>query len=108
MNQIDPPAGPSPLEDGTWRVCPPEDENVAIAISAKEVGELRNRTGAGMMDCKKALEETNGDMDKAVELLRSKGAAKNGSRPIVDVLETVAAPIELRTSSSAAHASAND
>ena len=53
---------------------------MATAISAKEVGELRNRTGAGMMDCKKALEETGGDMDKAVELLRSKGAAKADKR----------------------------
>jgi elongation factor Ts len=39
-------------------------------ISAKLVKELRDRTGAGMMDCKKALEETDGDVDKAVELLR--------------------------------------
>src|SRR4051812_16174703 len=53
---------------------------MATAISAKEVGELRNRTGAGMMDCKKALEETSGDIDKAVELLRSKGAAKAEKR----------------------------
>ena len=53
---------------------------MATAISAKEVGELRNRTGAGMMDCKKALEETGGDMDKAIELLRSKGAAKAEKR----------------------------
>jgi elongation factor Ts len=53
---------------------------MATAISAKDVGELRNRTGAGMMDCKKALEETGGDMDKAVELLRSKGAAKADKR----------------------------
>ena len=48
--------------------------------TAKDVGELRARTGAGMMDCKKALDETNGDMDKAVELLRSKGAAKADKR----------------------------
>ena len=41
---------------------------------------LRERTGAGMMDCKKALEETGGDIDKAVELLRSKGAAKAEKR----------------------------
>src|SRR5262245_2784602 len=53
---------------------------MATAISAKEVSELRNRTGAGMMDCKKALEETGGDLDKAVELLRSKGAAKAEKR----------------------------
>ena len=53
---------------------------MTTAISAKDVGELRARTGAGMMDCKKALEETSGDMDKAVELLRSKGAAKAEKR----------------------------
>jgi elongation factor Ts len=39
-------------------------------ISAAQVKDLRDRTGAGMMDCKKALEETDGDVDKAVELLR--------------------------------------
>jgi elongation factor Ts len=39
-------------------------------ISAREVKELRDRTGAGMMDCKNALSETEGDMDKAIELLR--------------------------------------
>ena len=49
-------------------------------ITAKDVGALRERTGAGMMDCKKALEETNGDLDKAVEYLRSKGAAKAEKR----------------------------
>lgn len=49
-------------------------------ISAKEVSELRQRTGAGMMDCKKALEETGGDMDAAIELLRKSGAAKAEKR----------------------------
>jgi elongation factor Ts len=52
-------------------------------ISAGDVKALRERTGAGMMDCKKALQETNGDLDKAIELLRVKGqaqAAKRGSR----------------------------
>lgn len=49
-------------------------------ISAKEVSELRQRTGAGMMDCKAALEETGGDMDAAVELLRKKGVAKADKR----------------------------
>lgn len=44
-------------------------------ISAKLVKELREKTGAGMMDCKKALEETNGDMTKATEWLRQKGLA---------------------------------
>ncbi|MEX2154673.1 MAG: translation elongation factor Ts [Gemmatimonadaceae bacterium] len=49
-------------------------------ISAKEVSELRQRTGAGMMDCKKALEQTKGDMDAAIELLRKSGAAKAEKR----------------------------
>jgi elongation factor Ts len=49
-------------------------------ITAKEVSELRQRTGAGMMDCKGALEETNGDVDAAVELLRKKGVAKAEKR----------------------------
>jgi elongation factor Ts len=49
-------------------------------FTAKDVAELRAQTGAGMMDCKKALEETKGDMPKAVELLRSKGAAKAEKR----------------------------
>ena len=47
-----------------------------MAISASMVKELRERTGAGMMDCKKVLEETDGDMDKAIEVLREKGLAK--------------------------------
>src|SRR5687767_7327722 len=41
-------------------------------ITAKQVKELRDRTGAGMMECKKALQETDGDLEKAVELLRVK------------------------------------
>jgi elongation factor Ts len=45
-------------------------------ISAQMVKELRERTGAGMMDCKSALEETGGDMEKGVDLLRKKGLAK--------------------------------
>lgn len=44
-------------------------------ISMELIKKLRERTGVGMMDCKKALEETNGDIEKAVELLRKKGAA---------------------------------
>ena len=47
-----------------------------MAITAKEVQKLREMTGVGMMDCKKALVETDGDMDKAVEYLREKGLAK--------------------------------
>lgn len=45
-------------------------------ISAKDVNELRSKTGAGMMDCKKALTECNGDMDAAIDWLREKGIAK--------------------------------
>ena len=44
-----------------------------MAITAGMVKELREMTGAGMMDCKKALTETDGDFDKAVEFLREKG-----------------------------------
>lgn len=49
-------------------------------ISAKDVKALRDRTGAGMMDCKAALAETGGDMEKAIDLLRSKGTAKAAKR----------------------------
>jgi elongation factor Ts len=52
----------------------------SVTISPKDVSELRARTGAGMMDCKRALEETGGDMDKAAELLRKKGIAKAEKR----------------------------
>ena len=45
-------------------------------ITASLVKELRERTGAGMMECKKALSETNGDIDAAAEALRKSGAAK--------------------------------
>lgn len=45
-------------------------------ITAKMVKELREKTGAGMMDCKKALQETDGDIDKAMDFLREKGVAK--------------------------------
>lgn len=53
---------------------------MAKEISAKDVKVLRDRTGAGMMDCKAALVETGGDMEKAIDLLRSKGAAKAAKR----------------------------
>ena len=49
-------------------------------ISAADVKRLRDQTQAGMMDCKRALEEADGDFDKAVELLRVKGLAKAGKR----------------------------
>ena len=54
-----------------------------MAITASDVNALRQRTGVGMMDCKKALTEANGDMNKAVEILREKGmatAAKKAGR----------------------------
>lgn len=47
-----------------------------MAVTAQQVKELRQSTGAGLMACKKALEETNGDMEAAVDVLRKKGAAK--------------------------------
>ena len=49
-------------------------------ITAADVKKLRDMTGAGMMDCKKALTETGGDTEKAVDLLRAKGAAKAAKR----------------------------
>ncbi len=51
-----------------------------MAISANDVKELRERTGAGMMECKAALEETGGDQEKAIDILRAKGAAKAAKR----------------------------
>lgn len=49
---------------------------MSVQITAKMVGELRESTGAGLMDCKKALVEAEGDFDNAVELLRKRGVAK--------------------------------
>jgi elongation factor Ts len=63
------------------------------AITAAAVKDLRERSGAGMMDAKKALEETNGDMEAAVDLLRAKGlatAAKKSSRTAAEGLVGVA------------------
>lgn len=63
-----------------------------IEISAQCVKELRTMTGAGMMDCKKALQETNGDVDKAIEHLRQKGLAsaskKSGRRTAEGLIES--------------------
>src|SRR5205814_347556 len=53
---------------------------MAAEISAQLVRELRERTGAGMMDCKRALQDTNGDMEAAVVLLREKGMANAEKR----------------------------
>jgi elongation factor Ts len=51
-----------------------------MTISAQDVKALRERTGAGMMDCKKALEEAGGDAEKAIDLLRAKGVARAAKR----------------------------
>ena len=63
-----------------------------MAFTAQDVKELREMTGCGMMDCKKALTETNGDMDKAVEFLREKGlatAAKKAGRIASEGIVTI-------------------
>jgi len=62
-------------------------EKAMSQISAKDVKDLRDTTGVGMMDCKKALEETGGDMQKAVEYLRKKGAALAAKRAEKDASE---------------------
>jgi len=49
-------------------------------ISAKSVKDLRDKTGAGMMDCKRAMKDADGDVEKAIELLRERGLAKAGKR----------------------------
>ena len=51
-----------------------------MAVTTAQIKELRERTGAGMMDCKKALEESQGDMEKAIDWLRKKGMAKAQKR----------------------------
>src|SRR5476651_2824935 len=51
-----------------------------VTISASDVNKLRQQTGAGMMDCKKALTETNGDFEAAIDFLRKKGAKVAASR----------------------------
>ncbi|WP_369130560.1 translation elongation factor Ts [Desulforhopalus vacuolatus] len=67
-------------------------KEIIMAITSKMVKELRDKTQAGMMDCKKALEKTDGDMEQAVDLLRQKGlsvAAKRADRATSEgVVET--------------------
>jgi elongation factor Ts len=60
-------------------------------ITAAMVKELRERTGAGMMECKNALNEANGDMEKAIDILRARGAAKAAKRAEREVKEGVIA-----------------
>lgn len=58
-----------------------------MGITAKQVKELRDRTGAGMMDCKSALEEANGNMETAIDILRARGAAKAAKRAAREATE---------------------
>ena len=60
-----------------------------MAITAQEVNKLRQQTGAGMMDCKKALEENNGDFEQAIDYLRKKGAKVAANRGDRDSKEGV-------------------
>ena len=55
-------------------------DSPGAAITAKEVKKLRDMTGAGMMECKRALTEVGGNLEEAVDLLRAKGAAKVAKR----------------------------
>ena len=65
-------------------------------ISAGQVKELRERTGAGMMECKKALQESGGDIERAIDILRARGAAKAAKRSEREVKEgTVASYVHL-------------
>ena len=72
-----------------------------MSITAADVNKLRKQTGAGMMDCKKALVEAEGDFDTAIEILRKKGqkiAAKRGDNEIGEgaVLAATAAVVTLK------------
>jgi elongation factor Ts len=58
-----------------------------MSITAKDVKELRARTGAGMMECKGALTEANGDMEAAIDILRARGAAKAAKRATREATE---------------------
>jgi elongation factor Ts len=69
-----------------------------MSISAQDVNKLRKMTGAGMMDCKKALAEANGDYDKAIEILRKKGQKVSASR---SEKETNEGTLFIKTSSDA-------
>jgi elongation factor Ts len=58
-----------------------------MTVTADQVKQLRDRTGAGMMECKRALSETGGDLDRAIDVLRKSGAAKAEQRSGRDVRE---------------------
>lgn len=65
------------------------NSEIRMAISAKQVKELRELTGSGMMDCKKALAEAEGDMQKAIDILRKKGQKVSAKRADRDAAEGV-------------------
>ncbi|HEX7413985.1 MAG TPA: translation elongation factor Ts [Bacteroidia bacterium] len=73
-----------------------------MAISASEVNKLRQQTGAGMMDCKKALEEANGDFEQAIDFLRKKGQKVAANRQDRDAKEGL---VIARVSADAKHGS---
>lgn len=60
---------------------------MSVKISAADVKKLRDMTGAGMMDCKKALKEAEGDFEKAIEVLRKKGEKLSAKRADREVTE---------------------
>ena len=60
-------------------------------VTASMVKELREKTGAGMMDCKKALQECDGNMDKAIDYLREKGIADSAQKALLLLTSTWAA-----------------
>ena len=70
-----------------------------MAFTAKDVQALREKTGCGMMDCKKALTETNGDMDAAADFLREKGLASQAKK----LLSLTAKPTSLPTVTALRH-----
>jgi hypothetical protein len=72
-----------------------------MAISANDVKTLRERTGAGMMDCKHALQESNGDMEKAIDWLRKKGLQKVEKKAGRETREESSSTIFIRAAVSA-------
>jgi elongation factor Ts len=71
-----------------------------VTISASEVNKLRQETGAGIMDCKKALVETNGDFEAAIDYLRKKGAKIAANRADREANEGVVIALTAKTENS--------
>ena len=79
-----------------WTQRTYQDTETAMSFTAQDVKALRDRTGAGMMECKTALTETGGDQEKAIDLLRTRGAAKAAKRAEREATEgTVGAYIHM-------------